>query len=318
MKTCFIFAGGGARGAVQVGQLRALIENNILPNYLIGVSVGALNAAKITETTNDLSKESFLKSVSQLENVWSNIDTRKKIYKLNNWQQIIRLKTDSLLTLDPLKNLILSIDGKKIINSPLKLDIIVSTANSAYEEIFSNRQNNIDEETIKMAILASASIPGLFPLVEINGKKYFDGSFTAPLPVYLATKEYDKVFVLLTDSQPPTKSIRPQRHISWLDNLVLGNEISRAKIAVMENNWIENINKNLAVTQKIKNLLDEKSKTIFQEEEKNFRFYNKKNIEIKYIYSKNLPSTLRALLFKPDDIKKAIENGYKDALELLK
>ncbi|TML78074.1 MAG: hypothetical protein E6G04_08615, partial [Actinobacteria bacterium] len=43
----FVLSGGGVLGAVQVGQLRALIEAGVVPDVLIGTSVGALNAAAI-------------------------------------------------------------------------------------------------------------------------------------------------------------------------------------------------------------------------------------------------------------------------------
>jgi NTE family protein len=47
MKKClaFVLSGGGARGALQVGALRALIEAGWQPDLLVGTSVGAMNAA---------------------------------------------------------------------------------------------------------------------------------------------------------------------------------------------------------------------------------------------------------------------------------
>lgn len=41
----FVLSGGGARGAYQVGAMRALIENGHRPEIVVGTSVGALNAA---------------------------------------------------------------------------------------------------------------------------------------------------------------------------------------------------------------------------------------------------------------------------------
>lgn len=43
-RNVFVLSGGGARGAVQVGMLEALLEAGITPHALIGTSVGALNA----------------------------------------------------------------------------------------------------------------------------------------------------------------------------------------------------------------------------------------------------------------------------------
>lgn len=45
--TAFVFAGGGNRGAVHVGQLRALQERGITPDLIVGTSVGALNGAVV-------------------------------------------------------------------------------------------------------------------------------------------------------------------------------------------------------------------------------------------------------------------------------
>jgi NTE family protein len=41
----FVFSGGGARGALQVGALRALYEAGLRPDILVGTSIGAVNAA---------------------------------------------------------------------------------------------------------------------------------------------------------------------------------------------------------------------------------------------------------------------------------
>ncbi len=41
----FVLGGGGARGAMQVGALRALINAGFKPDLLIGTSIGAVNAA---------------------------------------------------------------------------------------------------------------------------------------------------------------------------------------------------------------------------------------------------------------------------------
>ena len=40
----FVLSGGAARGAVQVGMMEALLEHGIVPDALVGTSVGALNA----------------------------------------------------------------------------------------------------------------------------------------------------------------------------------------------------------------------------------------------------------------------------------
>lgn len=43
-RIAFVLGGGGSRGALQVGALRALLEAGIRPDLLVGTSVGAINA----------------------------------------------------------------------------------------------------------------------------------------------------------------------------------------------------------------------------------------------------------------------------------
>lgn len=43
-RLAFVLGGGGARGAMQVGALRALFEAGIKPDLLVGTSIGAINA----------------------------------------------------------------------------------------------------------------------------------------------------------------------------------------------------------------------------------------------------------------------------------
>lgn len=45
----FVLGGGGARGALQVGALRALCEHGYQPDLMIGTSAGAINAAFVAQ-----------------------------------------------------------------------------------------------------------------------------------------------------------------------------------------------------------------------------------------------------------------------------
>jgi acyl transferase domain-containing protein len=44
-KTAFAFAGGGSLGAIQVGMLRGLLSAGVQPDFVVGASAGAINAA---------------------------------------------------------------------------------------------------------------------------------------------------------------------------------------------------------------------------------------------------------------------------------
>src|SRR5256886_8221356 len=68
-RTAFAISGGGARGAAQVGMLRALIERDITPDLIVGVSIGAWNGAWLAHRPD-------LEWVKQLEDVWHQVTRR--------------------------------------------------------------------------------------------------------------------------------------------------------------------------------------------------------------------------------------------------
>jgi NTE family protein len=65
-RTAFVFAGGGSFGAVQVGQLRALVAHGLKPDMVVGSSVGAMNAAYYAGAPS-------LEGVERLTRIWRNL-----------------------------------------------------------------------------------------------------------------------------------------------------------------------------------------------------------------------------------------------------
>ena len=47
MTTAFVLGGGGVLGAVEVGMLRALFERDLVPDLVLGTSIGAFNGALV-------------------------------------------------------------------------------------------------------------------------------------------------------------------------------------------------------------------------------------------------------------------------------
>lgn len=51
-KTAFVFAGGGSLGAIQIGMLRVLLSSGVQPDFVVGTSVGAINASYFAGAPN--------------------------------------------------------------------------------------------------------------------------------------------------------------------------------------------------------------------------------------------------------------------------
>lgn len=54
-RAAFVFAGGGRLGANQVGMLRVLLAAGVQPDFVVGASVGAINASYFVDTGIDWS-----------------------------------------------------------------------------------------------------------------------------------------------------------------------------------------------------------------------------------------------------------------------
>lgn len=63
-KLAFVLGGGGGRGALQAGALRALFEADVFPDMLVGTSAGAVNAAYLAMRGANLA------GVEALEKAW--------------------------------------------------------------------------------------------------------------------------------------------------------------------------------------------------------------------------------------------------------
>ena len=68
-RTAFVFAGGGSLGAVQVGMLRELVRRGVDADFVVGSSVGALNAAYFASAPNAT-------GVDKLERIWCGLRRR--------------------------------------------------------------------------------------------------------------------------------------------------------------------------------------------------------------------------------------------------
>ena len=62
-KLAFVLSGGGSLGSMQVGCLEVLLEQGLVPDLIVGTSVGAINGAW-------LAKYPTLEGVARLKKMW--------------------------------------------------------------------------------------------------------------------------------------------------------------------------------------------------------------------------------------------------------
>jgi len=71
--TAFVLGGGGVLGAVEVGMLRALLEREIVPDLVLGTSVGAVNGAMVA-------RQPYVDVIDRLTELWAATARGRDVY----------------------------------------------------------------------------------------------------------------------------------------------------------------------------------------------------------------------------------------------
>lgn len=163
-----VLDGGGFPGVKQVGLVEELWKRGKIPSLIQGISVGALNAAKLVEAGPDPLREYWL--MVEHEGPQSVFSFKLRSIAMN-------LRSVALLTSASLDRMVSTLDMKKIVESPIELQVVVRNETDQCPDVVSSRNPLIKEnpELLRQFIKASAALPGIFPPVVINGKRYSDG-----------------------------------------------------------------------------------------------------------------------------------------------
>ena len=174
-KHAFVLAGGGSLGAVQAGMLAELIGSGVRPDFIVGVSAGALNGSF-------LAYEPSTSMTARMMDLWSRTRTRDilPVSFASVWGLLSRrgYLADSRGVRALLER---ELPYKTFGPNQIPLHIVASDQHSG-EEVVLSEGNLVD------AILASAAIPGVFPPVNIGGRSLVDGAVSAGTPISTAIR----------------------------------------------------------------------------------------------------------------------------------
>jgi NTE family protein len=211
-KTAFVFTGGGSLGAIQVGMLRVLLAAGVHPDFVVGASVGAINASYFASVPT-------LEGVATLERIWTGL-RRSDIFPFTLTSAIGLLRHPGNLV-DPggLRNMIeLNLPFARLENTQIPLHIMATNLQGLGVRLSTGPAVE--------AILASTAIPGIFPPVEIEGEPLIDGAVAANTPMRLAVGlGASRVIILPTGyacalKEPPKSAVGKALHaitlmINW-------------------------------------------------------------------------------------------------------
>jgi NTE family protein len=170
----FVLSGGGSLGAVQVGMLRALFENDLSPDFMIGTSVGAVNAAWVAG-------QPAPESVDDLAEIWMGL-RRQHVFPLSPLTGAKGLlgRSNHFIANDNLRELLEQhIPYRRLEEATLPVHIVAT-------ELKSGRATILRSGPAVPALLASCAIPGVFPPVTIGRREFVDGGVANHTPVTVA------------------------------------------------------------------------------------------------------------------------------------
>jgi NTE family protein len=171
-KTAFAFAGGGSLGAIQVGMLRVLLSAGVQPDFVVGASVGAINAAYFAGAPN-------AEGVARLAEIWFGL-RRREVFPVTFKSAFGLLRhPDSVIDSGGLRHLIeINLAYARLEDATVPVHVTATDVEGL--EVVLSKGPAID------AILASTAIPGVFPPVRIDGQTLMDGAIARNSPIRVA------------------------------------------------------------------------------------------------------------------------------------
>jgi NTE family protein len=195
-RTCLVLGGGGARGLSHLGVLQVLERAEIPIHFIVGTSVGAVvgaayalepDAVGLTRRAlaylrsaafrNDTFKKVLLKSEGTGTNFFKNLlSSIRKSYIFSNL-----LRKPSIFPAGHLESVIADLVPDKDF-----ADTQIPFAVPALD-IRSGREILLTKGSLRKAVLASCSLPGFFPPVELDGMLLADAGVIGPVPVNVSS-----------------------------------------------------------------------------------------------------------------------------------
>jgi NTE family protein len=167
----FVLGGGGVQGAAEVGMLRALLEQDIGPDLVLGTSVGAINGAAIA-------RDPDLDGVQRLSTLWEELSSGEVFGGSVVARTATLVKTRTHLhPHGPLRRLMREeFDATLIEDLKVRFQCVAASIERAREHWFT-------AGPVVDAVLASSAVPGLLPAVRIGDEHFLDGGLVDSIPI---------------------------------------------------------------------------------------------------------------------------------------
>lgn len=196
-------AGGGARGAYEIGVWNALSQAGIRIQAVSGTSIGSMNAAFVATNELDRARKVWL-SLTYKDVMEGDPAIFDKLSKKDFTDLDLRKTADFLvqtirskgLDITPMRKTMRDvIDENAVRNSPVDYYIVTCNLDDM-KEVEIRAQDLADGELYDM-LLASAYLP-VFKNERLGGKRYMDGGLMDVLPVHVLLENGHKDIIAVS------------------------------------------------------------------------------------------------------------------------
>jgi len=202
-QTVLVLQGGGALGAYQAGVFQALHEAGVEPDWIIGTSIGAINASLIAGSAPGERLDKLRDLWRRVEHgrhlgggmpAWMGAATRNAIAVAAGIPAFFAPNPAAFFSLhaplgadragyysvDRLRRTLGElVDFARINGGPVRLTVGASNVRTSEMRYFDSRDIALDLRHV----MASGALPPAFPAVRIDGELYWDGGILSNTPV---------------------------------------------------------------------------------------------------------------------------------------
>lgn len=217
---------GGARGLAHILVFEVFEELGIKPYIISGTSIGAIMGASFASGT---SSQEIKEVVNEL--IFSKNGKFWEVYKKSDLAKMFNfidfgLKPGGLIKGEKFLKLLkekIKVDNFVDLQIPLR---VIATDYWEHDEVILSKGN------VHKAVVASFSLPGLFPPVECNDKLLIDGGMVNPLPYDVIQNECDlTVAVDVSASKDKIENgFPPSYEVLFSSFQIMQNSIVREKL----------------------------------------------------------------------------------------
>jgi len=207
IKIGLALGGGAARGFAHVGVIKALENQGIFPDIIVGTSAGSVVGALYAAGYNGF----------ELQKLAHKLDESK----ISDWS----LPDRGVLKGEALQQFVNEAVGQRPLEALKKPFAAVATDLGSGESVVFRTGNT------GMAVRASATVPGIFQPVTIHGREYVDGGLTSLIPVRAARQMgADVVIAVDISARPSNQPMRGTLDILLQTVTIMGQSLARYEL----------------------------------------------------------------------------------------